>query len=323
MNDIMKIIRFIQPIIFPFLMAIFSSETMGESPVNMHLGPYTIGQSLEDINKINGPLNSVGANGMYYKDHWTYWFDEQKKTLTGVSFNSDIVDTANKYPMNDDSITIGSMLKDVENVYGDPENKYTAHTSFILRNSELGLIYIYPSRGLYFSFINLNPYTSEKKWTVQEINVGTKEVMSSRTVGLPVYARKWISQEGRDSIISNYHRKYGANSDLQIYDDYINTMELGYFNYIKSLGGYRITFLKIFPKDDIKALELFSGCDEHSFISYYPREIKLKAVKATASKNKISTANLEKIIAKVEEYKNDLLSNEIREEMMKRFPSMH
>ena len=163
------------------------------------------------------------------------------------------------YPRTSQAIGIGNKLKDIEQTYGPPEQFLSGNTNFILRNSELSMTYVYPSKGVWIMFINQRPYAGNADWKVIDIVVGDEDVIQHMFVGSPAHSKKSITQAKKRHTIAIYEQKSGKRKDLEIYDDYILNLEVAYLKYIKSLGEFIITHLMIIPRVEKKAEVLFYG----------------------------------------------------------------
>lgn len=274
------------------------------------LGFFKLGETINKVEEKLGGIGEIHEGAMYglcSKDQWSFLIDKHDKVFKGISYMEINIQDDYNYPKTSRGITIGSRLKEVEQVYKLPEKTLSGRSWFVLRNSELSKIYVYLSKGLWIMFINQRPYSDIGDWRVVDIAVG--DITESRCIGAGTHSTWLITQDKKDNIIRSYEKKYDKQKDLEIYDDYILNREIGFFEYIKSRGEYKVTILAILPKGQDKELlsELFNAN------SKLWENIQIQAKKQTESKYGISPKLVERIIKRVEHFKSDSAYEEIVE----------
>lgn len=292
-------------VIFP---AISSGDQKSVPGTENTLGLFKLGDSEAQVAKRLPAMKDVNHAGMYYQDNWTVWIDQKKKVLNGISYNeAKNINSESPYPKTSRLITIGSTLQTVEKTYGSPDKILAGRSPFVLRNSELALIYIYPTTGLWLEFTNQTPYSTKYDWRVTFVVVGNNDVIKHMLVGAPAYATTPIAQDKKSQIVAMYENKYGKAEELDKFDDYMFNLQVAIFDKIKTLGRYVISPIMIIPEDEKKANEVLAELsqDRPQFT-----EIQSQAKKKTLLKYKISAQQLDRIISNIEKLKMDLFTKE-------------
>lgn len=292
------------------------------------LGPFKWGETTrEEVTKELGELQ-VGVPGFlsvkrprvgkYFKGGWTFDINEENGVITGVSYDAaDIGDSLSR-ARTSRGVGIGSTLQDVEQAYGPPERVFTGRTSFVLRNSELGMIYVYPSRGIWIMLINQTPYSGSDDWRVMSIEVGNEDVIQDMFVGASSYSTEPVTPGRKTHIIAMYEEKYGKRRDLEIYDDYVLTLELAYFDRVKSLGEYAVSIFMIVPKDEKEAAALWNEYSEGRIP--VPERTVTRIKKETALKYGLSVQQLKQLLGRVKRLRMDIFEEEMRKEFQDGMP---
>jgi hypothetical protein len=181
------------------------------------LGDFILGEPKEETQKKLGNVEDVNST-IYYKDGWTAWIDPVKKNLKGISYDEfeGWFKDNSIYPKTSKSISIGSKLGEVEQAYGSPDVILCGISPFILRDSDLSLIYVYSKKGLWVVFVNNNPFSGTYEWRVTNIVLGNKDLIKEMLYGAQAYSAKPLSQDKKNKIISNYKNKYGNINELEI-----------------------------------------------------------------------------------------------------------
>lgn len=294
------------------------------------LGPFKLGETTkEEVRKELGeiqvgmpPLFSLRKPpvGIYYKDCWTFFIEEDSGVLIGVGYDAMDIDDSASCPRTSQGVGIGSKLDDIEKAYGPPSQLFTGRTNLILRNSELGRIHVYVSKGLWVTLTNQTPYSDSDDWRVISITVGDEGVIEHMFVGAPAYSAKPITPDRERHIIAMYEKKYGKRKDLEIYDEYALYLEGAYFEYVKSMGEHIVTIAMILPKDEKKAAVLFAEDSEGRMP--IPKETENRIKKEIAMKYGISVLQLDEIVKKVEQLKTDLHMEDVEKELKGRLPDL-
>lgn len=283
-----------------FLIITFSYGSVKKycGPKEQILGPFRLGETIGEIEKKIGELHSMGDEELYYKDEWHFRFDEDKKILKSISYMKIDIKDNYDYPKTSKGISVGSRLKEVEQVYGVPDQILSIR-GYILKNSELGIQYIYLSKGLDILLFNQKPYTGIGDWRVASVEIGDE--IGDRLYGAGAYATWAITKDKKRHIIRAYEKKYGKRKDLEIYDSLKLNLEINYFEYIKSKGEYKVVIGMILPRggDEELRSEVF---DENSAMW---KNLQSQAKKQTALKYAISIEQLDQIIKRVEEFRTD------------------
>ncbi|OGP90570.1 MAG: hypothetical protein A2031_07305 [Deltaproteobacteria bacterium RBG_19FT_COMBO_43_11] len=283
-------------------------ENKGITTREQLLGHFKLGEPKEDVVKELGKVGLADSDRMLFKDNWTAWIDQKKMTLKGVAYSEPLgIKDEPVYPKTSMSITIGSKLADVEKAYGNPDSTLTGKSPFVLRNSELSLIYVYSIKGLWIIFSNSKPYSDTYDWRVTNIAIGNEDVIENMVYGSQAYATKPITPSKKRHIISDYEKKYGKEKELEIFDDYMYALQVAIFDYIKSNGEYIVTLLVILPKDEAILKEFNSKLSEDGPLS---KKLESQSKKIATSKHNVSLSQLEQIVKRVEKLKDDLLYEE-------------
>lgn len=269
------------------------------------LGPFKLGGKIEEVRERLGELYTTGPHGVYSKDRWGFKVDDNDKTLKSISYDEIDIKDGYNYPETSKGITVGSKLDEVRQAYGVPEQVLSIKAGFVLKNSELSMTYLYSPKGVWFRFINQNPYSDTDKWRVLAIVVGDKDIMEEMSTGDLGLSLKPITPRRRRHIIRAYKKKYGGPKDLEIYDDYMLNLQIDSFEHIKSsTGEYLVTPFVVLPKKYELLYEIF---DEDA------PDIEGQAKKKIVLKYGISFEELEEIIKKVGEFQWDRTYREIVE----------
>jgi hypothetical protein len=261
------------------------------------LGPFKLGEPKNDVVKKLGEAGLTDSDRMLFKDNWTAWIDQKKMTLKGLAYSEPLgIKDESAYPKTSKSITIGSKLIEVAQVYGKPDSTLTGKSPFILRNSELSLIYVHSTKGLWIIFSNSKPYSGTYDWRVISIAIGNEDVIENMVYGSQAYATKPITPSKKSHIISDYEKKYGKEKELEIFDDYMYVLQVAIFDYIKSTGEYIVTPLLILPKDKAILKEFNSKLSEDGPLS---KKLESQSKKVVILKHNISLGHLEQIVKRV------------------------
>jgi hypothetical protein len=283
-------------------------DNKGITTKEQFLDPFKLGEPKDEVVKKLGEVGLVDSDRMLFKDNWTAWIDQKKMTLKGIAYSEPLgIKDEAVYPKTSKSITIGSKLADVEKAYGNPDSTLTGKSPFILRNSELSLIYVYSIKGLWIIFSNSKPYSGTYDWRVTNIAIGDEDVIENMVYGSQAYATKPITPGKKSHIISDYETKYGKEKELEIFDDYMYALQVAIFDYIKSTGEYVVTLLMILPKDDAILKEFNSKLSEDGPLS---KKLESQSKKIVTLKHNISLDQLEQIVKRVEKIKDELSSEE-------------
>lgn len=272
------------------------------------LGPFKLGEPKAETIKKLGAVGLADSDRMLFKDNWTAWIDQKKMTLKGIAY-SESSGTKNEhvYPKTSNSITIGSKLVEVEKAYGNPDSTLAGKSPFVLRNSDLSLIYVYSTKGLWIIFFNSKPYSGTYDWRVTDIAIGNKDIIENMIYGSQAYATKPITPSKKRHIISTYEKKYGKEKELEIFDDYMYALQVAIFDYIKSTGEYVVTPLMILPKDEVILKEFNSKLADDGPLS---KKLESQSKKVAILKHNISLDQLEQIVKRVEKIKDELSHEE-------------
>lgn len=273
-------------------------------PKEQILGSFRLGETIEEVREKLGDLSTSGRDGVYYKDRWGFGIDENDKTLKSISYEEIDIKDGYSYPRTSRGITIGSRLHEVKQAYGVPEQILSIKAGFILKDSKLSMTYLYSSKGVWIRFINQKPYSDAYDWKVVAIVVGDEDTIEDMATGESGLSLKTITQARRRHIIRAYRKKYGNPRDLEIYDDYMLSLQVGCFEHIKSAGKYTVTPLVVLPKEYERLYKIF---DEDG------PDVEGESKKKVALKYGISLEKLEEIIKRVGEFQWDRTYREIVE----------
>lgn len=262
-------------------------------PKEQILGCFRLGETIEEVKEKLGDIHTVAGSNIYNHDQWTFWIEEDSKTIETISYMELDIQSNYDYPKTSQGITIGSRLEEVEKVYGSPDQIFSIGSWFILRNSELCMEYVYLSRELCIMFINQNPYIGADDWKVVDIVVGNEDVIKGIFSSISLKPITWCKKR---YITKAYRKRYGNPKDLEIYDDYILNLQVDCFKHIKSAGEYKVNPFEVIPKESELFYKIF---DENA------PDIEGLAKEKVVLKYDICLEELEEIIKIVKEFQWD------------------
>jgi hypothetical protein len=291
------------------------------------LGPFRLGQPVAEVKNSLGELHDTGAHvlgsdySMYYRDNWTFDVDENTKTLKGISYGETDIQDSVAYPATSRGIRVASKLEDVEKAYGPPEELLAGFSDFLLKDSDFSKEYVYWSKGLWITLINQTPYSGHDDWRATHITVGDTSVLQHLYIGSPAYSMKSVTEERRNHIIAGYEEKYGKKNDLLISDNYTRNVEVAYAEYVASFGDYVVTHVGLMPKDPKKAEALYAGLSDEQERPI-PEEIVNRAKAEVAKENGLSVPEVQEILERVNEFRSELMMEEMKDQLRKQFPEL-
>jgi hypothetical protein len=275
------------------------------------LGNIKIGDPYTEARKDVGRLYPSGRTDVYFNDHWSLWLDTENKTVKGVSFEERGGIVRNEaYPNTGRGVTLGSSRVEVERIYGKPEQTLMGKAPFVLRTSELALIYVYPSQGLWIMFTNQKPFSERADWRVSLISIGEAEVIEAMREASEAYAMPLNTRHVRQRVFSLYTKSFGkdAAKDPLIFDDYQYALQTALYEHvIKSEADPVITPVMIIPRNKRKAKALVSAMSPSAPLY---KELDRQAREKTTATHGISDRDLDRIIGNIVEFKQALAAED-------------
>ena len=287
------------------------TKSAGEVRQERRLGGYTLGISEERVKRSLGAMHEIAKAGVSVAGNWSVWIDQKAGTLKGISYEERKgIRRGQAYPATGKGITIGSTDEEVVRAYGRPEQALVGKTSFVLRNSELAYIFVYPSQGVWITLTNQKPYAATADWRVTLIAIGDFEVIDTMLHGASSFAMLPITAERIKFTRAEYKKKFGDDKDLEIYDDYQFNRQKALFEHVRTKGKYMILPAMVIPLDGKKAEELAS---ELAPASPRVQAMDAAARKKTLARYGVPSVRLDEILQNVGKLRPILFQKDVEE----------